>query len=66
MEGIKDYSNTETNNDSKEHILVNTVLAFITYGLDTGSDINVNMIPGKTFCSEEIDTARDVLWETCH
>ena len=66
MEGSKDDSNTEENNEFKYHILVNTVLAFTTYGLDTASDVNVNMILGETFCSEEIDTARDVLWETCH
>ena len=53
-------------NEFKGHILVNTVLAFTTYGLDTGSDVNVNMILGGTFCSEEIYTARDVLWETFH
>ena len=66
MEGNKDYSNTEENIEFKDHILVNTVFAFTTYGLDTGSDVNVNMILGETFCSEEIDTARYVLWETCH
>ena len=66
MEGNKDYSNTEENIEFKDHILVNPVFAFTTYGLDTGSDVNVNMILGETFCSEEIDTARYVLWETCH
>ena len=64
MEGNKDDSNTEEDNEFKDHILVNTVLAFTMYGLDTGSD--VNMIMGETFCSEDIDTARDVLWETYH
>ena len=60
MEGNKDDSNTEENNEFKDHILVKTVLSFTTYGLDTSSDINVNMILGETFCSEEIDTARDI------
>ena len=64
MEDNKDDPNTEENNEFKDHILVNAVLAFTTYGLDPGSD--VNMILGETFCSEEIDTARDVIWETCH
>ena len=66
MEGNKYDSNTEENNEFKDHILVNTILAFTTYGLNTGSDVNVNMTLGETFCSEEIDTARDVFWETCH
>ena len=47
MEGNKDYSNTEDNNELKDHIMVNTVLAFTTYGLDTDSDVTVNMILGK-------------------
>ena len=65
MEGNTDDSNTEENNELKDHILVNTMLAFITYGLDTGFEVNVNMILGEIFCSEEIDTDRYVPWETC-
>ena len=42
------------------------MLVVINYGLDTGSDVNINMILGATFCSEEIETARDVPCETCY
>ena len=46
--------------------MVNTVLAFTAYGLDTGTDINVSRILGETFRPEEIDSARDLLWDSCH
>ena len=61
MEGHKDDSNTEENNELKDHILVNTVLSFTRFGHDTVSDVNVNMTMGETFCSEEID---DRYWQT--
>ena len=53
-------------NHRSRYMWWNTVLAFTTYGLDTCSDVNVNMILWETCCSEEIDTAREVLWQTCH
>ena len=67
MEGNKNDSNTKEINEFKDHA-TGQYTARVNYyiGLDTGSDVNVNMILGETFCSEEIDTAHDVLWETCH
>ena len=61
MEGNKDNSNTKQNNELYWSTQCSVV---ISYGLDTGSDVNINMILGATFCSEEIETARDVPCET--
>jgi len=60
-----DEENNEEN-EFKDQIMVNTVLAFTAYGLDTGTDLNVSRILGETFRPEEIDAARDLLWDRCH
>ena len=64
-ENTIDEENNEEN-EFKDQIMVNTVLAFTAYGLDTGTDINVSRILGETFRPEEIDSARDLLWDRCH
>ena len=56
---------TETN-EFKDRVTINSVLAFTSYGLDTGSDANVQKILNKTFSFEEVKSARTTLWELCY
>ena len=56
---------TETN-EFKDRVTINSVLAFTAYGLDTGSDTNVQKILNETFSLEEVKSARTTLWELCH
>ena len=56
----------ETMNEFKGQILNNAVLAFTAYGLDTGSDDNVQKVINETFTLEEVKCARTALWDMCH
>ena len=56
---------TETN-EFIDKVIINAVLAFTAYGLDTGSDANVQKILNETFSLEEAKSARTTLWELCH
>ena len=56
---------TETN-EFIDKVIINSVLAFTAYGLDTGSDANVQKIFNETFSLEEVKSARTTLWELCH
>ena len=39
-------------NEFKDRVTINAVLAFTTYGLDTGSDANVQKIRNETLSLE--------------
>ena len=45
---------------------MNAVLAFTAYGLDTGSNENVQKVMNETFTLDEVKQARTILWEMCH
>ena len=51
---------TETNKFIGK-VIINAVLAFTAYGLDTGSDTNVQTILNKTFSLEDVKSARTTL-----
>ena len=56
---------TETN-EFIDKVIINAVLAFTAYGLDTGSVANVQKILNETFSLEEVKSASTTLWELCH
>ena len=58
--------NETKTNEFKDRVTINAVLAFTAYGLDTGSDANVQKILNETFSLEEVKSARTTLWELCH
>ena len=49
----------------KDRVIINAVLAFTAYDLNTGSNANVQKIHDETF-SLEVKSARTILWELCH
>ena len=53
-------------NEFIDKVIINAVLVFTAYGLDTGSDANVQKILIETFSLEEVKSARITLWELCH
>ena len=53
-------------NEFVDKVIINAVLAFTAYGLDTGSNANVQKILNETFSLEEVKSARTTLWELCH
>ena len=46
-------------------ILVNTVLTFLQYGLNTATVQNVLKVASSTFSMKEVKTAVSLLWKSC-
>ena len=46
-------------------ILVNTVLTFLQYGLNTATVQNVLKVASSTFSMKEVKTAVSMLWKSC-
>lgn len=45
--------------------VVNTVLTFVCYGLNTGTSVNVKKIASETFSLEEIKRAHQLMFQLC-
>ena len=61
-------TNTTTMTDvstNTDVILVNTVLTFLQYGLNTATVQNVLKVASSTFSMKEVKTAVSLLWKSC-
>ena len=47
------------------NMVINTVLAMLTHGLNSGTRPNVEHVAETTFNSEEVKSAASVLWDHC-
>ena len=56
---------TETN-EFIDKVIINAVLAFTAYGLDTVAMQMCKKILNETFSVVEVKSARTTLWELCH
>ena len=68
LDGVIIVSNTTTMTDvstNTDVILVNTVLTFLQYGLNTATVQNVLKVASNTFSMKEVKTAVSMLWKSC-